>query len=622
MPLREDILNPISESSPAGENLRYAPVYDKIKEARRQDDDAPQGDWQHERKVAEYPVVIKLASEAIATKSKDLQLAAWLTEALLYTSGYAGLHEGLELMRGLTENFWDGLWPELDDGDSEMRAAPVDWIGQYLAIPAKRIAITNSGYDYLRYQEARSVGYEPAYEDSDAKKEAYQNAVADGKLTLELFDKAVEGTSKEFYEQTIESIDACLQSMEDSQPLFEEKFGDYAPSYGRLRESIGEVRRVLRSFVEKKAKTEAFAAQPEPEADAATEESPVEEAEATSWSWSEEVPAEPAPKPRATRRVTSAEPADKEDAAQRVAAAAAFWRREDPYSPAPYLMLRGMRWGEIRASESLDTNLFEPPSTEVRTSLRRMLNEGSYSEMLEVAENAMAEPCGRAWLDLQRYVVTACDNLGYSAISAAICSDLKALIRDYPDLLHATLLDDTPTANNETLRWIGQFTGAGSATAGSSWSAPPPELEESEAQAQDDAAAADTGPDSFQLAMEAVRGGRTEEAVTILADEIARQSSGRGRFQRKLQLAQVCLSTGNDTIAQSLLEELAAVIDRHHLEDWESSDVVAHALSMLYSCASRTDMDPAARNQLYARICRLSPVQALRHGTQALAQGR
>ena len=82
MPLRDDILQPISEANPGGENLRYAPVFDKIKEARRQDDDAPQGDWQIELKVADYPLVVKLASEAIATKSKDLQIAAWLTEAL------------------------------------------------------------------------------------------------------------------------------------------------------------------------------------------------------------------------------------------------------------------------------------------------------------------------------------------------------------------------------------------------------------------------------------------------------------------------------------------------------------------------------------------------------------
>jgi len=98
MPLRNDLLNPISADKPAGENLRYAPVYDKIKEARREDDDAPQGDWKRERKVADWPVVIKLISESLAAKTKDLQLAAWLTEAMLNKEGVAGLREVLELI--------------------------------------------------------------------------------------------------------------------------------------------------------------------------------------------------------------------------------------------------------------------------------------------------------------------------------------------------------------------------------------------------------------------------------------------------------------------------------------------------------------------------------------------
>jgi type VI secretion system protein ImpA len=85
MPLRDDLLNPIAGENPSGASLRYDPLFDKIKEARREDDDAPQGEWAHERKAADWKQVIKLAGEALATKSKDLQLAAWLTEATLRT---------------------------------------------------------------------------------------------------------------------------------------------------------------------------------------------------------------------------------------------------------------------------------------------------------------------------------------------------------------------------------------------------------------------------------------------------------------------------------------------------------------------------------------------------------
>jgi len=113
MPLRSDLLNPIPGPNPAGENLRYAPVYDQIREARREEEAITEGDWQTPGKKANWPLVIKLASDALATKSKDLQLAAWLTEALIRTEGYAALAPCLDLIRGLLENFWDGLYPEI-----------------------------------------------------------------------------------------------------------------------------------------------------------------------------------------------------------------------------------------------------------------------------------------------------------------------------------------------------------------------------------------------------------------------------------------------------------------------------------------------------------------------------
>jgi len=41
---REDLLTPIPGPNPSGQNLRYV-LYGPIKEARREDDEVPQGDW-------------------------------------------------------------------------------------------------------------------------------------------------------------------------------------------------------------------------------------------------------------------------------------------------------------------------------------------------------------------------------------------------------------------------------------------------------------------------------------------------------------------------------------------------------------------------------------------------
>ena len=58
MPVREDLLRPIPGPIPGGVTLRYDPLYDRVKEARRADDDVPHGEWTRPRKVADWPLVI------------------------------------------------------------------------------------------------------------------------------------------------------------------------------------------------------------------------------------------------------------------------------------------------------------------------------------------------------------------------------------------------------------------------------------------------------------------------------------------------------------------------------------------------------------------------------------
>jgi len=196
MPLRNDLLNPISPDRPAGENLWYSPAYDKIKEARREEDEGPQGEWRHERKVADWPLTIKLIGEALATKTKDLQLAAWLAEAMLRRESVAGLRETLDLIRGLIENFWDGLFPEIEDGDADFRASPLRWLGERndkLAAAVKSAPLTKGGFGWIQFRESRAVGSEAAADTYD-KQRARQEALDEGKISEEVFDKDFDTT--------------------------------------------------------------------------------------------------------------------------------------------------------------------------------------------------------------------------------------------------------------------------------------------------------------------------------------------------------------------------------------------------------------------------------------------
>jgi type VI secretion system protein ImpA len=611
MPLRDDILNPIPGDNPSGENLRYAPVYDKIKEARRQDDEGPMGDWQRERKVADWTTVIKLAGEALAVKSKDIQLAVWLTEALLHKESYAGLLSGITLIQGLIENFWDTMYPEIDDGDTEMRAAPLDWLGaQYLEVPIKRVSLTKSGLSLLDYNKAKKVGREADAQESYEKTEAFQAAVSAGELTMDDWDKAFNATSKEFYRTRVAEIDAILAKLDELQPIAEEKFGEFAPSFSKLKSSLEEVRHQANQFLNVKLETDPDEPREEVSEPAESGEDENAEVAAEPVDYSSGAAAAPARAKARPKGSLAAEPTDREDAIERVASAARFWRTEDPYSPAPYLMLRGMRWGEVRANNYLDPTTFEAPASETRTNLKRLLGEGSYAEVIEIAEAAMATPAGRAWLDLQRYVVNATDGLGYSAISEAIKAELAALLKSFPDLKTSSLLDDTPCANNETLEWLKSFA---EESEGAN-AAPMPMWQPSYDEPSTDSESTEGGekaPDPFDLAMEAASSGRQQEAFEILIREAAHQNSGRGRFQRRLQLAQVCLSTGAEPIALPILQELAGTIEKHKLEEWESPDMVAHAFALLYRCMKSEEIPEPEKKILYAKICRLDPVQAL-----------
>src|ERR1051325_2681596 len=91
----ESPLSPISAESPSGESLRYEGTYDRIRAARREDDPRlSRGIYEAEPKRADWRPVEALAVEALATRTKDLQIAAWLTEAWTKLYGLAGAREG------------------------------------------------------------------------------------------------------------------------------------------------------------------------------------------------------------------------------------------------------------------------------------------------------------------------------------------------------------------------------------------------------------------------------------------------------------------------------------------------------------------------------------------------
>jgi type VI secretion system protein ImpA len=263
--------------------------------------------------------------------------------------------------------------------------------------------------------------------------------------------------------------------------------------------------------------------------------------------------------------------------------------------------------------------------------LQNHLAAGDWDKVLEATEACMEQPCGRAWLDLQRYTVKALENKGqwFAFVAQAVLTGVRGLISDLPALLDLSMRDGTPCADKQTREWI-----LSEVMAGITVSMPAPavapvlpvatpapvqapmetvaiKLEEKPPPLEDAEFAEQVPLDVFDEALQAARTGHPAEALDLISKKLATERSGRGRFRRRIQLAHLLMAGGRNQIAYPILEQLTQEIEYRKLEEWELGEGLAYPLSLLLQCLASNGNDPELRKQLYARLCRLDPVRAL-----------
>ena len=332
----EELLQPISEENPSGESLRYAGTYDEIAEARRADKDVPQGDWQHELKTADYRKVIELASDALKNKTKDLQIAAWFSEALTKQYGFAGLRDSLKLAAGFQENFWETLFPEIDEGDMEGRANAIEWLDRETALAVKRAPITaGEGLSFWDWEESKQFDIPENIETLDsADQERYNQLKAqaekENRVTGTRWRKAKAQTRRAFCEETVFILDECWEEYENLNRVMEEKFDpNQLPGLNELKKTLDDIKMQVKKLLdEKKAE----------EPDAADEVSGddgegAEETYATDGS--------------VMVRASKGAINSRQDALKRLTEVSEFFRKTEPHSPVSYLVSRAVKWGNM-----------------------------------------------------------------------------------------------------------------------------------------------------------------------------------------------------------------------------------------------------------------------------------
>ena len=445
MPLRDDLLTPIAGENPSGPDLYYDPVFEQIKEARREDtDDLPSGGWDlANKKKADFRTANKLSGETVAKRSKDIRLTGWYIESSIRMDGFSVLAPSIELLRQMQETFWDTLYPLMEDGgDLEFRAMSVDAATRLIADSVRKLPLTKNGLNYEVYKDSRVVGYEKDAT-TDDKMASRQDAMNRGRVTAEEFDQAFASTPKALYTEADAALTETLAGVEALDSYQREAYGtDYYPSLDKLQNTLETVHGAVKTLLNEKRKTEPDPVAPREPGEGGEGEGTEGGAEAGTSGFSLQIP-------------RMAAPGELGAAYGSVVASAEYFFNADSQSPVPYLICAGLRLGETLAQgQSPQPGFAVGPTPEIRFALRSLAMQGSWAELLRASLPILASECARAWLDLHRYIWRAAQETGSEALSTAVVVTMRNMLAVQPELRYWVLEDDTGAANPETQRWL------------------------------------------------------------------------------------------------------------------------------------------------------------------------
>jgi type VI secretion system protein ImpA len=344
------LLAPISADKPAGVDLRadtsptslYYAIRDARTAARLAERPMERGEVDSKNPPPDWRPVLQHATKAVAEKSKDLEITAYLIESLVRLHGLAGLRDGLRLARELAERFWDGLYPLPDQDGVVTRISPLIGLngeeadGALLA-PIGRVPIT----------EASSVGRFTCvdYHDAVALKKLDPKArdakIANGAVTLENLQKAVAESSPAFYQTLVEDLNQCLAQLAQLGAAYDQRCEGQGPPTSAIRTALESCLDIIKSVAQNKLEV---AVKVEPSGKAAGGKAAGGSASANGAAGS------------------SDRPRTREDAFRDLLEIADFFRRTEPHTVVSYALEQIVRWGRMSLPELLAELIPEEPS--------------------------------------------------------------------------------------------------------------------------------------------------------------------------------------------------------------------------------------------------------------------
>lgn len=243
----EAVLAPFEGDQPTGVDLRqdHSPtsIYYRLRDARAEARDAERradGEGGDEGIATLWRPVATLAIDALKSTSKDLEVATWLTEALVRIAGLEGLSAGASIIGGLVDRHWDGLYPLPDENGIETRVAAVGGLsGQgadgTLMQPLRKVPLfarpDGTPFGLWQYQgTVELVGI--------VDPERREQRIAAGVVPFEDFENEARAAGQPHWQAYRAAVTGTIDAWEAMGRQLDEKAGDVSPSTGRVREAL------------------------------------------------------------------------------------------------------------------------------------------------------------------------------------------------------------------------------------------------------------------------------------------------------------------------------------------------------------------------------------------------
>lgn len=181
--------------------------------------------------ASEWNPILDQIPEILLTTSRDLELAAWLIEALARRHGFKGLQIGFDLATTLIANHWNDLYPCPDEDGPVTRITPLiglngsDGEGTLMlpiaCIPLTPVVMTQA-YSLWEYEQASDV----ERMDADKKKKRYDA----GAVRMEDIETTVKATDGIFFNALLKDIEAALAAWNRLVAVVDQAMGEPQPS--------------------------------------------------------------------------------------------------------------------------------------------------------------------------------------------------------------------------------------------------------------------------------------------------------------------------------------------------------------------------------------------------------